>query len=64
MSLDFRGYIEYAFTPEDNGTRVTMSCVVTPVGLYGWFGLPLMLLSRGKGYAEQLPQLKREMEGM
>ena len=60
--VDFRGYIQYAFEPEQNGTRVTMSCVVQPVGLYGWLGLPLMWLSRGKSYRDQLPQLKRVME--
>ena len=60
--IDFSGYIEYAFQPENNGTRVTMSCVVEPKGLYGWLGLPLLMMNRGKGYAEQLPQLKRALE--
>jgi uncharacterized protein YndB with AHSA1/START domain len=60
--LDLRGYIQYTFEPEQQGTRVTMTCVVQPVGFYGWLGLPLMWLNRGKGYREQLPQLKRVME--
>jgi uncharacterized protein YndB with AHSA1/START domain len=60
--IDFRGYIQYAFEPEGKGTRVTMSCVVQPISFYGWLGLPLMWLNRGKTYRDQLPQLKRAME--
>jgi uncharacterized protein YndB with AHSA1/START domain len=60
---DYLGAIEYRFEPEEQGTRVTMSCNVKPVGLYGWLGMPLMWLRRGKSYKEQLPQLKRAMEG-
>ena len=59
---DYRGAIEYRFEPEALGTRVTMSCDVRPVGWYGWLGMPLLLLRRGKSYSEQLPQLKRAME--
>jgi len=60
--IDFRGYIQYTFESEQQGTRVTMSCVVSPVGFYGWLGLPLMWLKGGMSYREQLPQLKRVME--
>ena len=40
-----------------------MLCDIKPAGLYGWLGLPLMWLSRGKSYREQLPRLKRALEG-
>jgi hypothetical protein len=60
---DFRGHVEYTFEPEITGTRVSMSMRVKPVTFYGWIGLPLMLLRRGKAYREQLPQLKRALEG-
>jgi hypothetical protein len=59
---DYRGFVEYRFEPEHTGTRVTMTTEAKPVGLYGWLGLPLLWLSRGKPYREQLPQLKRVME--
>ncbi len=59
---DFLGAIEYRFESEAQGTRVTMSCHVRPVGWYGWLGMPLLWLRRGKSYREQLPQLKRAME--
>jgi uncharacterized membrane protein len=61
---DYRGFVEYRFEPEQAGTRVTMTIEARPVGLYGWLGLPLILLGRGrnKPYAEQLPQLKRAVE--
>lgn len=59
---DFNGYIEYRFEPEGAGTRVTMTINIKPSGLYGWLGMPLMLLRRERPYAEQLPQLKRVME--
>jgi uncharacterized protein YndB with AHSA1/START domain len=59
---DFNGFIEYRFEPEGNGTRVTMSCEAKPISLYGWLGLPLMWLSRGKSYRDQLPKLKSVME--
>jgi uncharacterized protein YndB with AHSA1/START domain len=59
---DFNGFIEYRFEPEANGTRVTMSCVVKPISVYGWLGLPLIWLRGGKSYREQLPKLKSAME--
>ena len=59
---DFNGYIEYRFESENDGTRVTFTMAVTPVGPYGWLGLPLMWLGRRNIYKEQLPQLKRVME--
>ena len=59
---DYRGLVEYRFVPEGEGTRVTMTFDVTPVGLYGWLGLPLLLLRRGRSYRDQLPSLKRALE--
>jgi hypothetical protein len=59
---DYRGFIEYRFDNEAEGTRVTLSGVAKPVGWYGWLGLPLLWLARGKPYRYQLPQLKRVME--
>ena len=59
---DFMGFIEYRFEPETNGTRVTLSCVVKPISLYGWLGLPLMWLVGGRSYRDQLPKLKTVME--
>lgn len=58
----YDGVIEYTFEPEGAGTRVTMSTRVRPVGLYGWLGLPLLLLRSGRSYAPQLPSLKRAIE--
>jgi uncharacterized protein YndB with AHSA1/START domain len=58
----FKGQIEYRFVAEAGGTRVTMSCDVKPATMYGWFGLPLAMMSRGSGYREQLPSLKRVLE--
>jgi uncharacterized protein YndB with AHSA1/START domain len=59
---DYRGLVEYRFVPEGAGTRVTMTFDATPVGLYGWLGVPLLLLRRGRSYREQLPSLKRALE--
>ena len=59
---DFRGFVEYLFEPERDGTRVTMTMDAKPKGLYGWLAMPLMLLRREKPYAEQLPHLKRTLE--
>ena len=59
---DFNGFIEYKFEEESNGTRVKLSCEAKPISLYGWLGLPLMLLARGKPYRDQLPRLKAVME--
>ena len=59
---DLRGYIEYAFEPEQNGTRVTLTCQAKAANFYGWLALPVLWLRGGKSYREQLPHLKRAME--
>jgi uncharacterized protein YndB with AHSA1/START domain len=61
--VDFNGYIEYRFDSENDGTRVTMSGEAKPISFYGWIAMPLMWLGRGKSYRDQLPQLKRAIEG-
>jgi uncharacterized membrane protein len=63
---DFNGYIEYRFDQEGPGTRVTMMIVTKPVKLYGFLAMPIWWMNRlfgRKPYAEQLPQLKRALEG-
>ena len=60
--VDFAGFMEYRFQPEANGTRVTMTMVVKPIGFYGWLAMPLLLFGRKRRYRDQLPQLKRELE--
>ncbi len=61
--VDYAGFIEYRFDSEATGTRVTMTMDVTPVGWYGWLGLPLVLLGRRTSYRQQLPRLKATLEG-
>ena len=58
----YDGAVEYTFAPDRDGTLVTMSMTVRPIGLYGWLGLPLVLLRGGRSYAGQLPSLKRAVE--
>jgi hypothetical protein len=60
---DFFGHVEYRFDEEGSGTRVTLTMDAKPNSLYGWLAVPLMWLGRGKAYQEQLPQLKRALEG-
>jgi len=59
---DFTGHIEYRFETEGDGTRVTFTMAVKPIGMYGWLGLPLMWMGRRNIYKEQLPHLKRVLE--
>jgi uncharacterized membrane protein len=59
---DFKGYVEYRFEPEGQGTRVTLTIEAKPATWYGWLGLPVMALQRNKPYRDQLPQLKRSLE--
>jgi uncharacterized protein YndB with AHSA1/START domain len=59
---DFDGHVEYRFETENGGTRVTFAMIVKPRTVYGWLGLPLMWLGRGKTYRDQLPALKRQLE--
>lgn len=61
---NFKGHVEYRFETESAGTRVTMTLVARPKSLYGWLAMPMMAMSRNKPYADQLPGLKRAMEGV
>jgi hypothetical protein len=60
---DFNGHIEYRFDADSAGTLVSMTMEVRPISLHGWLALPLMWLRRRKIYVEQLPNLKRAIEG-
>jgi hypothetical protein len=62
--VDFRGEIEYRLESERGGTRVTMTGSARPVTLYGWLAVPLLWLSRGRAYREQLPRLKAVLESL
>lgn len=55
------GTFEYTLTPEGNGTAVTFSCDIRPHGVM-WLLLPLMIRSNRARYAQQLPNLKKEVE--
>jgi len=60
--VDFNGFVEYRFDAESAGTRVTMTAHATPVTLYGWAAIPLLILRRSSMYREQLPRLKHVLE--
>jgi uncharacterized membrane protein len=60
---EFRGYIEYLFETERDGTRVTMTIEARPATLHGWLAMPILALRRNTMYVEQLPRLKRCLEG-
>ncbi len=60
---EFRGFVEYRFEPEGAGTRVTMTIEAKPAALHGWLAMPILALRRNRMYEEQLPQLKRVLEG-
>jgi len=55
------GAFEYTLAPESNGTRVTFSCDITPHG-FMWILLPLLLRGNRMRYAQQLSNLKKEVE--
>jgi uncharacterized protein YndB with AHSA1/START domain len=55
------GVFEYTLTPEISGTRVTFTCDVHPHGLM-WLFLPWLLKSNRARYAQQLSNLKQEVE--
>ena len=59
----FTGHVEYRFDDDGGGTRVTFSSVVRPKTLLGWLAMPQLWLARNRPYRDQLPQLKRALEG-
>jgi uncharacterized protein YndB with AHSA1/START domain len=61
-SADLKTEVEYQFEPAGAGTRVTMVLHVVPNGLYGWLAMPLVLLTGGRSYRDQLPRLRQVLE--
>jgi len=55
------GVFEYTLTPDDTGTTVTFTCDVRP-HRWMWLLLPWLLRGNRMRYAEQLPNLKKEVE--
>ena len=55
------GLFEYTLAPELTGTRVTFTCDIRPRS-YMWLLLPLLIRSNRARYAQQLPNLKKEVE--
>lgn len=55
------GEFEYRLEPEKGGTRVSMSCNIRPHGLM-WLVAPILIPGNRARYAQQLPNLKREVE--
>jgi hypothetical protein len=52
---------EYTLAPEGTGTIVTFSCDLRPHGVM-WLLLPMMIRANRARYAQQLTNLKREVE--
>ena len=55
------GVFEYRLEPKDAGTRVSFSCDIRPHGLM-WLLLPFLIPGNRARYAQQLANLKREVE--
>jgi hypothetical protein len=55
------GRFEYLLEPDAGGTRVTFSCDIRP-RRFMWLLLPLLVRGNRLRYAEQLPNLKKEVE--
>lgn len=55
------GRFEYRLEPDAAGTRVTFTCDIEP-RRFMWLLLPLLVRSNRMRYAEQLPNLKKEVE--
>lgn len=55
------GVFEYALAPDGVGTNVVFSCDVRPRGLM-WLLMPWLLRGNRTRYAQQLPNLKTEVE--
>jgi hypothetical protein len=55
------GLFDYRLEPERGGTRVSFSCEIKPRGMM-WLLLPWLLKGNRGRYAEQLPNLKQEVE--
>jgi len=55
------GSFEYTLAPENNGTRMTMTCDIRPHG-YMWLFLPMLIKRNRFRYRQQLPNLKQHVE--
>jgi hypothetical protein len=55
------GRFEYRLEPAGTGTRISLSCDIRPHGLM-WLLLPFLIPGNRARYAQQLPNLKREVE--
>jgi len=55
------GVFEYILTPDETGTTVTFTCDVRP-HRWTWLLLPWLLRGNRRRYAEQLLNLKKEVE--
>ena len=55
------GSYEYLLTPENGGTLVTFTCDLRPNGLM-WLLAPMMIRTNRARFAQQLSNLKREVE--
>lgn len=55
------GTFEYQLVPDGTGTAVTFSCDLRPHGVM-WLLAPLMIRTNRERFAQQLPNLKREVE--
>ena len=52
---------EYSLAPQNGGTLVTFSCDLRPLGVM-WLLVPMMIRTNRSRFAQQLPNLKREVE--
>ena len=56
------GAFEYILEPDATGTTITLTEDIRPHGIM-WLMLPLLLLGERRRLRDQLPSLKRAMEG-
>ena len=61
VSRKATGTFEYLLAPDGAGTMVTFSCDLRPHGLM-WLLAPMMVRTNRERFAQQLPNLKREVE--
>jgi carbon monoxide dehydrogenase subunit G len=60
-AVNVTGTFEYVLEPDGDGTRIALTCDVRPHG-FMWLLLPLLIRSNRARYADQLRNLKREVE--
>ena len=62
-SNDIAGAFEYRVDPEGEGSRVTFACDLTTASFTRRLYLPVLAWSERRTRADQLPKLKRLLEG-